>query len=252
MYKFVNFAQAYCLVVTFCFVVCENNGSTTTFDKKLANVTSEFIKNKNETLEVKTVQLPSTNKALMVTDDVQKNATNVEKHERVVTNTSVFPDQIQSAVSPVPSQKASSKLNNSDSSNNLTVAVKSAMSTSITKASTTPPTTAKSGITPAPKKPIVTSSVEDHPEWIAEYEKRANRLTANIHNKIDEVPIQSADTISFSNKKSANNFIFPLIGLILFIPIAVIFANFALRQVRDLWSKRNYRRMDYLIEEIYN
>lgn len=112
-----------------------------------------------------------------------------------------------------------------------------------TKAPTKKPTEA------VPKKPTRTYSVEDVPGLLDEVQKESS--VPEMRNDDNEPRIlQSSETIN--DRASGHDYLVPVIALIFMIPFFVIFANCAVRCGRDYWSKRKYRRMDYLIEDMYN
>lgn len=78
-----------------------------------------------------------------------------------------------------------------------------------------------------------------------------NNIAANA-SPSEPILLQSSETISLPAHKDGRAFIVPMVAIIFIIPLLVILANFAARRVRDCWSKRKYRRMDYLIEEMYH
>lgn len=207
-------------------------------------------------------------------ESIANNASKISaetKHLRVVTNTSGFPDQLPSSES-ISTTNVSSKNESShaiasiptmlvgnSTSKNLTYSALSSTTTS-TKAPTTSTTTTT---TEVPKKPTVTFSVEDQPDLWAKVhsakpaaavvnEGTSDTAAAFASPPIEPISLQSSETISLSTHKDGRAFIVPMVAIIFIIPILVILANFVTRQLRDYWSKRKYRRMDYLIEEMYN
>lgn len=111
-------------------------------------------------------------------------------------------------------------------------------------------TTTKSVITtstmPPPKKPTITQSVEDVPELKSQLVKMPNP-SPEVDTLNEPRPLESSE-----KHTDGRQYIVPMVGIILAIPFLIIIANVVTRRLRDLWSKRNYRRMDYLIEEMYN
>lgn len=204
------------------------------------------------------------------------------KHLRTVTNTSVFPDQLPPSVnnnnlttnvSPknVPSPAISSlpiptgkNLANSAPSSATTSAKTPTSNTTSTTTTTTSTTTTTTDI---PKKPAIAFSVEDQPDLLAKMHDvnppmtTINETPNGVNNSnsvaaiappIEPIPLQLSGTISLTSHKDGRAFIVPMVAIIFIIPLLVILANFVTRQLRDYWSKRKYRRMDYLIEEMYH
>lgn len=149
-------------------------------------------------------------------------------------------DKSNSSNVPQPNQSKSKSNNTTTTNNNSTVTIKSTPKP-ITK------TTTK--IVPLPsdaKKPTITYSVEDVPGLLS---KVIEQQKLNV----PELPI--AETIrenEYNNEKSSHIFMVPMIGMIVILPFLVIFTNCTVRRIRDYLSKRRYRRMDYLIEDMYN
>lgn len=128
-----------------------------------------------------------------------------------------------------------------------------ATSTSTTTTTTTPkPTTT----TPAPKKPLITQSVEDIPGLLSKAAEAHPQLINPLPDdggSNEPHSLQSSEKITFRDYQLPNhNWLMSIIGIIVVIPLIVVVSNCAVRKVRDIWSKRRYRRMDYLIEDMYN
>lgn len=142
-------------------------------------------------------------------------------------------------------------------------------STSTTTTTTTTPkptstttTTTKTTITTTtkpPTKPTLTISVEDDPALLNKAAETQSQSQSSKDPTAEEVrdngplSLQLSETISYSDqKKSSHNVVMSIIGVIVVIPFLVLITNCAVRRARDYWSKRRYRRMDYLIEDMYN
>lgn len=138
--------------------------------------------------------------------------------------------------------------------NNHTILLPYNSSTTTTTTTTAKPTTTT---TSAPKKPLITLSVEDIPGLLSKASESQPPLS-NQESPIDEavndgpLSLQSSETITYPKDKSNPNFVMAIIGIIFVIPLIIIVTNCTVRKVRDVWSKRKYRRMNYLIEDMYN
>lgn len=152
-------------------------------------------------------------------------------------------------------------------STSASVATPTSTTSTTTTTTTTTPSTTTTTTTPEPKKPSITYSVEDRPDLLSNLPKQtssdvqlanANNAKLNVNYeadvKFEEQPLiqSSGRMMSAQARKDARNFVVPIVGMIFAIPLLIILAHFATRRLRDYWSKRKYRRMDYLIEEIYN
>lgn len=202
-------------------------------------------------------------------DEAEEKSSIEKVHTRKVTNTSVetiIPDLNQSEQKIATESKSTNISNghvneNSDdksnssnkpqsnqsksgtSNNNSTLSTKSTPKP-ITKTTTTTKIVPLPSV--EPKKPTITYSVEDVPGLLSKVIEQ-QKLNA------PELPI--AETIrenEYNDEKSSHMFMVPIIGIIVILPFLVIFTNCAVRRIRDYLSKRRYRRMDYLIEDMYN
>lgn len=129
----------------------------------------------------------------------------------------------------------------------------------ITTTAKTTTTILKSSLstTSAPKKPLITSAVEDIPGLLSKAAETQTPLSNEVA-PIEEtgnygpLSLQSSETITYPTDKSSPNFVMTMIGIIVVIPFVIVVSNCARLKIRDYWSKRKYRRMNYLIEDMYN
>lgn len=188
------------------------------------------------------------------------------KHLRGVTNTSGFPDQLL----PSTNISTTTVLPKNVSSPAIASVPTTLRGNSTSQNSTNPApnsTTTSTTTTEIPKKPTITFSLDDQPDLLSKVHE-ANPPPTNVNKNqqdgssssnvaataspIEPISLQSSETISLSSHKDGRAFIVPMVAIIFIIPLLVILANFVTRQLRDYWSKRKYRRMDYLIEEMYH
>lgn len=162
--------------------------------------------------------------------------------------------------SPLPSQSASSsppqipKAEPQKPSLPHPVVIAAKNDTVPIKSATQSPTSTTTG---TPKKPLITYSVDDDPDMrairdkISKSSKQSHGSVAEANGALNEpVVLQSSELLEDDYKE--RDYIIPIIGLIFAVPLLLILANFLSRKVRQYWSKRNYQRMDYLINEMYN
>lgn len=136
--------------------------------------------------------------------------------------------------------------------NNSTMAAKPANQTAIVTPKVDPAKNATSTAGSLPSatnsievlKPNVTVSVEDSPQMMAKF-NGAEQPVVQSSREVDPLLLGQTDRHPYA-------FLFPAIAIIVAVPLLVMFTNCTVRQARDCWSKRKYRRMDYLIEEMYN
>ncbi|CAH1159327.1 unnamed protein product [Phaedon cochleariae] len=89
-----------------------------------------------------------------------------------------------------------------------------------------------------PHKPIKTV----HDDMPASTGEKPEMLKADISN-IDD---------SLNKKSKRANYIIPIVAVILSVPLVTIIISVLYKRGKDWWQHRNYRRMDYLIEGMYN
>lgn len=225
----------------------------------------------------------SSNSSIKVPDSSSNNTTE-QKHSRRVTNTSIEIAPIKQAPVQQLNNSNSSNINNSVNNNvvnktneakvetklNATskiesnqVAINGTANNTLTnqtnKTISTPTSTTKTPMTKSTSKstttttkqmkPTVTFSVED----VFPHIEQLPKIETPINEPIREpVLMQSSETIAYPDAKSSKLFLVPIIGMIVVIPLMVMLTNCVVRKARDYWSKRKYRRMDYLIEDMYN
>nr|AAX55665.1 24 kDa salivary protein [Phlebotomus ariasi] len=125
--------------------------------------------------------------------------------------------------------------------------VNTTASTTTVKLTSTSTTTT----TPKPKKPSLTISVEDDPSLLevpvkVQHPQTGGRLDVEepvaqlSHENILEMPVNHRD------------YIVPIVVLIFAIPMILGLATVVIRRFRDYRLTRHYRRMDYLVDGMYN
>lgn len=126
------------------------------------------------------------------------------------------------------------------------------------KITSTPSNTTITTTTEAPRKPQITFSVEDDPQLktirdkLSKSAKQSHGSSSADTNGALSEPIVLQSSELLDDEYKTRDYIIPIIGLIFAVPIFLIIANFLSRRIRNYWSKRNYQRMDYLINEMYN
>ncbi|KAK9730636.1 hypothetical protein QE152_g14358 [Popillia japonica] len=119
------------------------------------------------------------------------------------------------------------------------VVTSSTIVTAVTSTTVAPKTTVIKKI----QKPTVTTGSDDEKDALVKV--KSNR------NSTPKVP-----TIEYyQNTKESNNrstFIIPIIMVILSVPIVAIIINILYKRCKEWWSHRHYRRMDFLIDGMYN
>lgn len=149
---------------------------------------------------------------------------------------------------------------------NSTLKSSSSTSTSTTTSTTTTTTTTT---TPKPKKPKITYSVEDMPNIAnvmpdTDSSSSSNNKfpSAEETNKqsvpkfsVDEpeIPhVQPSQEFDDGMYRNHRDYIIPIFSIIFAVPIVMALMIVAYRRFRDFWSTRHYRRMDFLVDGMYN
>jgi len=70
----------------------------------------------------------------------------------------------------------------------------------------------------------------------------ANDLPANL----------SSQSLSHSTDLSRNDYVIPVVLVIMAIPLVIVLALFLYKKGSEFWERRHYRRMDFLIDGMYN
>lgn len=187
-----------------------------------------------------------------VTEDksIQHNP-QVTKQESAIKDKKIATTKLPSSNGNSDSVKNNNQINDTKVVKNTELSTKTTAKPAVKPSSTSTTTTTTATTTtttPAPiKKPTVTFSVEDVPDLLNSARKSVLELKGDEN---EPHILQSSESIS--DRGSGHNFLVPVIGMIFIIPFLIIVANCTTRRVRDYWSKRKYRRMDYLIEDMYN
>ncbi|KAH1027025.1 uncharacterized protein LOC109532971 isoform X2 [Dendroctonus ponderosae] len=87
------------------------------------------------------------------------------------------------------------------------------------------------------KKPLITEADTD---YISQED--------SIENEID---VEEIDPSLLSSKSTRSKYIIPIVVVILSVPLVAILLSLLYKRGADWWQHRNYKRMDFLIEGIY-
>lgn len=107
------------------------------------------------------------------------------------------------------------------------------------------------------KKPLVTYSVEDDPTLlnVPRVRQFITPLTPlDVKAEADDTVYlpPASDFVLDRTQSKRELYIFPLVVLIFLVPMVLGVGIIVLRRVRDYWSTRHYRRMDFLVDGMYN
>lgn len=90
---------------------------------------------------------------------------------------------------------------------------------------------------PLPKKPLFTEAEDNEP------------VNDSSLNSIPEMPDSQ---YVMDGKTPTSNFVVPIVAVILSVPLVAILISVFFRRSSEWWHHRHYRRMDFLIEGMYN
>lgn len=192
-----------------------------------------------------------------ITKDSENKTNGTSKLSAIETNSSKAPtsDKAPSAGTPIETGSSHTSPSNVTKSENASTSLTTNTSTS----SVTKPT---ESVSPKPsssinKKPLVTYSVEDDPSLLNV--PRVPHIIPSQTSLDDKVEAAnsaylppSSDFVLDRMQSKRELYIFPLVVLIFLVPMVLGIGIIVLRRVRDYWSTRHYRRMDFLVDGMYN
>ncbi|XP_050071165.1 uncharacterized protein LOC126559095 [Anopheles maculipalpis] len=147
---------------------------------------------------------------------------------------------------------------NSTTSSTTTSTTSTTPSTTTTTTTTTPTTTT----TKPPKKPKITYSVEDEPKLLQAakpgYGTTYDPVDSSGRLRVDEPLAQFSKEFlggvggPGAPPNSRREYIVPIVTLIFAIPLLLGLFLLSYRRAKEFWLTRHYRRMDFLIDGMYN
>ncbi|KAH8237754.1 hypothetical protein KR038_011141 [Drosophila bunnanda] len=173
--------------------------------------------------------------------------TKVAKTSNTTTNTAQ-PTAGLTIVSEGQSMKDVTKANNATShmGNNSTVIA--------TNTTATAKTTSKT--TPKPTKPPVVYSMGTHTEWEEKQEpgKAGDKppMPKPVSTLAEPVMPQVQELTGTLSDRGDTSYVVPIVTVLLTVPLAIGVFTIMYRRFRDMWSTRHYRRMDFLVDGMYN
>lgn len=175
-----------------------------------------------------------TDKALIPRNFTKINATKLNNTNVIQTSENTT-NSINNITTPTKtsihnSQITHSIVNNSSSSNH---------SLPLILIKSTPNTSTVVAEKPVAKKPLVTTHDYDQADSIP---KKANAAPPNVN----------IDPFLSNRKLQRSNYVVPIVAIILSVPLVAAVMSILYKRGKDWWIHRNYRRMDYLIEGLYN
>uniref|UniRef100_A0A0K8V8I3 Uncharacterized protein n=1 Tax=Bactrocera latifrons TaxID=174628 RepID=A0A0K8V8I3_BACLA len=132
------------------------------------------------------------------------------------------------------------------------------VSSNTTTTTTTTKTTTTTTTTPKPKKPSITFGLGDFPILPGESNVINAMVASNSKLPVANDPVvppnvqPSQELNNGFNYYSSRDYIVPIMTVLFTIPLAIGVVITTYRRFRDCWSTRHYRRMDFLVDGMYN
>lgn len=146
-------------------------------------------------------------------------------------------------------------LKTSTSSTTTTASSSSSSSSSTSTSSTTTSTSKPTTIALKPMKPSISYSVEDNPKLLEVPIQRLPIIAGDKKNLdiAEELPIsQPSRELQFDQTTDRQQYVIPIIVLIFAVPMVLGMVTVFTRRFKHYWSTRHYRRMDFLVDGMYN
>lgn len=233
----------------------QSNNTTDSLTSTLDNKTNPIVDGANHKVKVKHRGVSNTGIAM---------APSIAEHSNNATSNSSMTNQNPVASSDANQNQTIATIVNDKSQQTKVVDQKTVAGTAevvkpnnkgtaaipVNSSTTTTTTTTPKPTTPeVPKKPMITYAVDDVPGLIQTPKSQIPQKEPVAEDVPDPLLLES---IKYEEPKTVHNFLVPMVGVIIIVPLMILLANWAVRRARDHWSKRRYRRMDYLIEDMYN
>ncbi|KAJ8724924.1 hypothetical protein PYW07_015882 [Mythimna separata] len=249
------------------FIPFINSSNTTVSKLEVTNITlAEPVPNKvnqsNETkvtllseggslLPVSSVLALSKDKLTSLDSEVGKNKISpvvARKGVVYIEDENVKPQQNNVSTSNAPPTAAPkqeipvhSKINTTDSPNKSTQLVPKVNSSSLNTSSIAAKNVNKTEI---PKKPLLLSY-----DTLANMTVKSSPGTMNVP---DQIQSPNKEKAYVKNANSHPGMVMPLVISILLVPMFAVLGYMALRRGQEAWKNRHYKRMDFLLDGMYN
>ncbi|XP_055633269.1 adipocyte plasma membrane-associated protein Hemomucin-like [Toxorhynchites rutilus septentrionalis] len=131
-------------------------------------------------------------------------------------------------------------------------------STSSTTTTTTTTTTTSTTTTKPPKKPKVTFSVDDEPKLLQAAKPGYNAPSTAVSDVNGRLHVEepmaelSKEYIAAPSSRGHREYVVPVVTLIFAIPLLMGLFLLSYRRAKEFWLTRHYRRMDFLVDGMYN
>ncbi|XP_030379022.1 cell wall protein DAN4-like [Scaptodrosophila lebanonensis] len=270
----------------------ENTARARTIGKTDIAQLSSNVSTTTTTTSTTTTQAPATqakkaSKGPVVAEGVSLDDTSAKNQTIVPTlnatvsnNNNTDTSKSNSSVSSIPPTTSSSTTNTTISSNSssaptanatTSTTISSTSTSTTTTTITTTSSTTTTTTTPRPTKPKILYGTGVHPEWEEKNAEKSATLqkpqagsssssqTGAAPSPVlpePEPPLaQPSQELSSSSQlvnRGSNEYIVPIVTVLLTVPLAIGVIITMYRRFRDFWSTRHYRRMDFLVDGMYN
>ncbi|XP_043658520.1 cell wall protein DAN4 [Drosophila teissieri] len=189
-----------------------------------------------------------------VVQKVAKEATSTTSTTSTTTTTTTAKPAAGSAIVT----EGQSKKDVTKPSNSSTNGAATSSSNSTNSATTKTPNATIIATTPKPKKPTVVWSTDIHQEGedMAELQKNQDKpgTKGGPAQLLATPPEPMVQGLTGSNlaDHGDNGYVVPIVTVLLTVPLAIGVVTIMYRRFRDMWSTRHYRRMDFLVDGMYN
>jgi hypothetical protein len=95
-------------------------------------------------------------------------------------------------------------------------------------------------MTPVPHKPTITIAEDEGPS------------DSDTKTKLNDTDNHGISIESVTEKQQKTDYVVPIVVVILSVPLVAIVFSVLYKRGADWWQHRHYRRMDFLIEGMYN
>lgn len=190
--------------------------------------------------------------------------TSAPKLVNASSSSNLAPASVKLSSTETPPPKGEKKEEIKESLVNKTTTTATTPSTSSSTTSTTTSTTTTTTTTqkPKPKKPTITEALNDDPSVVHIPSSPKDRPYPSVphnSNSLDvEEPVAQLsreklyDENNHRTRNTRRDLIIPVVSLIFTIPMLLGLITVVARRFRDYWHTRHYRRMDFLVDGIYN
>uniref|UniRef100_A0A2M4ALE7 Putative mucin-5ac n=1 Tax=Anopheles triannulatus TaxID=58253 RepID=A0A2M4ALE7_9DIPT len=206
-----------------------------------------------------TVSLPMPHNANNASLPPSTGVTVGRNHQQTITSNGTVSSSIVRTTSSRPTAISSSSNTTTTSASITTTTFKAPATSSTASTTSTTTTTPTTTTTVAPRKPKVVYSVEDEPRLVQAakpgYSLPAPVLYEEVPSgrlRVDEPLVQLSKEYIAPVGPNRRDYVLPIVTLIFVVPLLLGLFLLSYRRAKEFWLTRHYRRMDFLIDGMYN